>query len=668
MSPPRYNYQPLEDKEHIRVLELRPNKLRIEIHIVHVAVSSRCYQALSYVWGEPDQSYRAFVLDQHSSAISSIPLTKNLHNALCDLRNTKDMKNRTFWIDQISINQQDDHEKGLQVSMMSQVYSQAQRVVTYLGPEESPDQERKGLQLLERIYKNILDNAWNHIFTAGSIPACKSGLLDGRIGLKSIPLDVCVDSNKETPTERQLFELGWIWLVRVAYGEWTQRLWIVQEQILNPEIIILRGHQLIEWDAIATIPILFAIGFIPRVYLRIIKRIMSEDEFSRIDTEECLYSMWWERRARFMDQPPYGQTLVFNIRHYAGLLCGNPLDRVYAILAISSDTHDLALAPDYSRTFEELTKEVSVRTFNLASNLQVLGIASKWRRTGLTLPSWCFMFGGPSDLREIPSTTSFDEYEPHPISSMVRPARFVSEDSVLVVKGRIVDVVCVSQHRLASSSQASLLTQEVTKIGEPDQRLEVTNSADKGGTLVFSSSLCDLLPDDPSSEDLIHLFYIVFARLPWSLPIVDQMSPGETTAFHFLVCLQRLRSKNRGLDRLQHAISIVERYCSQLRGTWDKLFESSNEYKHARRRMSRYSLEKGRVLGRTRAGRLYNAMQGIEDGDVIMALQGADQLHVMRPCGDMFKLIGDIYVDGLMFGEAYVGQDPNEVDYEISIC
>ncbi|EAT88720.1 hypothetical protein SNOG_03515 [Parastagonospora nodorum SN15] len=592
MSPPRYNYQPLEDKEHIRVLELRPNKLRIEIHIVHVAVSSRCYQALS-------------------SAISSIPLTKNLHNALCDLRNTKDMKNRTFWIDQISINQQDDHEKGLQVSMMSQVYSQAQRVVTYLGPEESPDQERKGLQLLERIYKNILDNAWNHIFTAGSVPAC----------LKSIPLDVCVDSNKETPTERQLFELGWIWLVRVAYGEWTQRLWIVQEQILNPEIIILRGHQLIEWDAIATIPILFAIGFIPRVYLRIIKRIMSEDEFSRIDTEECLYSMWWERRARFMDQPPYGQTLVFNIRHYAGLLCGNPLDRVYAILAISSDTHDLALAPDYSRTFEELTKEVSVRTFNLASNLQVLGIASKWRRTGLTLPSWCFMFGGPSDLREIPSTTSFDEYEPHPISSMVRPARFVSEDSVLVVKGRIVDVVCVSQHRLASSSQASLLTQEVTKIGEPDQRLEVTNSADKGGTLVFSSSLCDLLPDDPSSEDLIHLFYIVFARLPWSLPIVDQMSPGETTAFHFLAAnVQVLR------------------------------------------------LEKGRVLGRTRAGRLYNAMQGIEDGDVIMALQGADQLHVMRPCGDMFKLIGDIYVDGLMFGEAYVGQDPNEVDYEISIC
>jgi hypothetical protein len=90
--------------------------------------------------------------------------------------------------------------------------------------------------------------------------------------------------------------------------------------------------------------------------------------------------------------------------------------------------------------------------------------------------------------------------------------------------------------------------------------------------------------------------------------------------------------------------------------------------KKAMQRMKNHSLRKGRVLGRTHAGRLYNSMLGIEDGDVIMALQGSRQLHVMRPCGDIFRLVCDIYVDGLMFGEAYAGQDPNEVDYEISIC
>lgn len=669
LFPPRYIYRPLDDEEDIRVLELRPNRSRIEIHIVHVAVSSKCYQALSYVWGEPDQSCRAFVLDQHSSTIGSIPLTKNLHNALCDLRDTEGLENRTFWIDQISINQQDNYEKGLQVSMMSQIYSQAQRVITYLGPEESPEQQQKGIQLLERIYKNISDSTWNCIYETGSLLKCASGLLNGHIGLKPIPLDICYDMTTGTPIEKQLFELGWTWLVRVAYGEWTHRLWIVQEQILNQDVIILRGHQLMEWDAVARIPILFAMDYIPRVYLRTIQRITGADQFARYSIEGGLYGMWWERRARFiMDRPYYGENLFINIHNYAGLLCGNPLDRVYAIMAISRDVHDLALAPDYSRPVEELMKEVSVRTLNLASDLKLLNYASRWRRTNSTLPSWCCMFGGPSAIGKLPDTTLLGAYAPHPMTSMVRPARLVSKDSVLVVRGRVVDEVCVSRERLAPFDQASLLTQEVTKIGEPGQRLEVTKFATEGEISAFLSSLLDLLPDDPSSEYLERLFYTVFAQQAWYLPVPDHMSLDETIAFHFSVYLQDEKSSKKGLNRLEHAISIVGRYCSQLGGIGDKVSGSNDEKKQAMRRMSSYSLKKGRVLGRTRAGRLYNSMRRIADGDVIMALQGASQLHVMRPCGDMFKLICDIWVEGLMFGEAYADQDPNKVDYEISIC
>ena len=389
-SPPPYTYRPLEDEGDIRVLELRPNKSRIEIHIVHVAVSSKSYQALSYVWGEPDQSYRAFVLDKHSSAISSLLLTKNLHDALCDLRDTKDMKNRTFWIDQISINQHDDHEKGLQVSMMSKIYTQAQRVITYLGTEESPEQQRKGMRLLEKIYKNIPENAWNHMYKADSIPQCKSGPLDGRIGLKPIQPDICVDFTSASPIERQLFDLGWNWLVGVAYGEWAQRLWIVQEQILNQDVMILRGRQLIEWDAIAIIPILFAIGYIPHLYLRTIKRIAGADQFDRYtygSIERSMYDMWWERRARSTGRPYYRETLFYNIHQYAGLFCGNPLDQVYGILAISRDAHDLALTPNYGCAFKELIKEVSIRTLKLASDLMLLGYASTWQRPDSTLPS-----------------------------------------------------------------------------------------------------------------------------------------------------------------------------------------------------------------------------------------------------------------------------------------
>jgi hypothetical protein len=232
-----------------------------------------------------------------------------------------------------------------------------------------------------------------------------------------------------------------------------------------------------------------------------------------------------------------------------------------------------------------------------------LSYASKWRRAGSTLPSWCFMFGGPSDLRDIPSTTQLDVYGPHPITSMVRPARLVSEDSVLVVKGRIVDVVCVSRNPLASFSQASLLTPEVAKIGEPDQRLEVTKFVDEGEIPAFLSSLLDLLPEESGSQDLKPLFYTIFAWSPWSLSISDHKSAEETTAFQFWVYLQdwKLREKKR-FNCLEHAISIMENYCSQLGGTVDKLSESNGEKtqsmrEQAMRRLTNCTLKKGRVLG-----------------------------------------------------------------------
>jgi len=283
------------------------------------------------------------------------------------------------------------------------------------------------------------------------------------------------------------------------------------------------------------------------------------------------------------------------------------------------------------------------------------------------------MFSGPSDVSRVPQATFFDMYAPHPMMSMARSARLESEDSVLIVRGRVVDVVCVSQKCLDPSGQASLLQLDVTEIGELDQRLEVTKLADEDKLPVFLSSLLNVFPDNLCSEDLESLFYTVFARIPWFLPVVNQWSREETTAFHFWVYLQDWKLAKKDLDRLEHAISIVERHSSRLGGTVGKFSESNDEKKQsmqeqAMQRMESCQLGRGRVLGRTRAGRLYNSMQRIEDGDVIMALQGSRQLHVMRPCGEMFKLISDIYVNGLMFGEAYADQDPDEVDYEISIC
>lgn len=100
MDIPRYKYEPLSGPDETRVLELSATKRRIETRIIHVPVSSRRFQALSYVWGKPDLADEAIVLDKLGITIGRIPLTKNLGNALRDLRDTKELKSKVFWIDQ----------------------------------------------------------------------------------------------------------------------------------------------------------------------------------------------------------------------------------------------------------------------------------------------------------------------------------------------------------------------------------------------------------------------------------------------------------------------------------------------------------------------------------------------------------------------------------------
>jgi heterokaryon incompatibility protein (HET) len=101
-----YVYEDLEGKDKIRVVHLHRADDVIECSIRQVSWSEGGYQALSYVWGSADRSYRAIVRDQDSLSLGYIPLTPNRKNALHDLYNTKEVTSKVFWIDQICINQE----------------------------------------------------------------------------------------------------------------------------------------------------------------------------------------------------------------------------------------------------------------------------------------------------------------------------------------------------------------------------------------------------------------------------------------------------------------------------------------------------------------------------------------------------------------------------------
>jgi hypothetical protein len=94
------------------------------------------YDALSYVWGDSDNP-RSIYIGEHD-----LPITRNLHAALSHLRNF--CHERIIWVDAICIDQKNTEEKEQQIQIMAKIYSQANRVLVWLG--EAADNSDQALE------------------------------------------------------------------------------------------------------------------------------------------------------------------------------------------------------------------------------------------------------------------------------------------------------------------------------------------------------------------------------------------------------------------------------------------------------------------------------------------------------------------------------------------
>jgi heterokaryon incompatibility protein (HET) len=119
-SPYRYSSLP-PGLDRIRLLRLMPNKdetaaIKCQLfnYTLESAKGTHLYEALSYVWGNPDETVPISIGKHH------INVTKNLHAALLHLRSHS--FERIVWVDAVCINQADDQEKARQIQYMTKIY------------------------------------------------------------------------------------------------------------------------------------------------------------------------------------------------------------------------------------------------------------------------------------------------------------------------------------------------------------------------------------------------------------------------------------------------------------------------------------------------------------------------------------------------------------------
>jgi hypothetical protein len=258
----------------------------------------------------------------------------------------------------------------------------------------------------------------------------------------------------------------------------------------------------------------------------------------------------------------------------------------------------------------------------------------------------------------MPLHIPFDICTPHPrILISGRPPRFLSEFSVLVLRGRFLDSISIAtpvdspDELLGSNVLPKSLCQNICK------RLTICLEVFQhlGFTIQCAAAVCRALLVNPA----------------WAPTPQNGLSTEQSMAFLFWSWYRKVVNLARELGAglgpevallfNQHD-TLIQELAAQLGGIVNlDSFQPNDPLSYgehaARDELWLHALLYGRAFCVTLNGRVCNAMNQPEKGDQIAAFEGADRLFILRPVGKRYRLIGD----------AYEGVDPDEVDYDIEL-
>ncbi|KAK4452256.1 heterokaryon incompatibility protein-domain-containing protein [Podospora aff. communis PSN243] len=346
-----YAGEPLGDDE-TRVLHLAPgaDDLPLTGSLQIVALDKEpVYEALSYEWGSPGKLQKFTTTDG-----CVIHITQSLHDALRDLRH-RDLVagRRVLWADGICINQDDVIERERQVSIMGRIYRQAQRVITYIGPEK--DNGAAGVEMACKLWRLHHDPDGLDIDDLDAANLEEAGL-----------------ASREDPS--------WAALKSLFLRSWASRCWCAQEFVCNENLIMMCGKTVLpSWEILPGVVQLCFSRQMPAALLP----TPAEDTAS---LKECLWSLLRLRRALIPPSSAIEVDLWYLLTRFHPFQATDPRDKVYSLLGHDVDGSSPEIPVDYAVSVRDLYTKEAVLILNKRKDLKLLN--SCLHQKNQSLPSW----------------------------------------------------------------------------------------------------------------------------------------------------------------------------------------------------------------------------------------------------------------------------------------
>jgi hypothetical protein len=420
-TPKPYEYRPLDTTTNeIRLLKLFPPRydgdsmIRGELH--HTDLKEDTFTCISYAWDGPYLTNfpPPSLCYLRLSSDSQVPLQRNLAALLLTLLLTwpasEPPTSLTLWIDAVCINQEDVVERSREVTRMQDIYSAAEAVLAWLGPEEHDS--NSAISLAHSVWEirdstvpeGDLDEAWNGIrrvlFTKDHIPHWRAA---------------------DSLFKRRL---------------WT-RLWICQEITLAKDLTFLCGTMFLSRKS----ALLFAYEMMTH-YIPLSLYMDSHGSDIPRSNVEIAFSML---RGLLIQLPDLLAVIASTLK----LSCTDEKDHVYGVLGMATDSKKVVPNPDYSQSFSDICRNLAEAVTKARGNLDYLSLLD---------PS-------PDHLGPAPwvfNTKTFTKVKSYLNEGLMRPSKqsvchaarntnpivtFDSDKQSIILEGYIVDIIdglCVS--------------------------------------------------------------------------------------------------------------------------------------------------------------------------------------------------------------------------------
>jgi len=606
---PGLTYRALKPRE-FRILLLSNNEernglnsLQCELRTLNVD-TNLAYIALSYTWG--DSGDRATI----ELGNSQIHAQRNLVEAL---RSLYDLGHRLVWADALCINQTDLAERGVQVSLMRNIFERAQEVLIWLDT----------------------------VSDRGLVPEPLLGLL-----CADHVDTACFLSKAEVVMQDMR---SYAVLRNLLKSRYWQRAWIIQEIAVASRVHVILADHKIPWSNLSILAstLMSVLAMTDHDSIARLSSDMDMDD-ELADGVAWLFSLDVIRTQK-------GTSLLNILNISAGSKQREDIDVLYSKLGLAFDTSQLIQRPDYSKTCREVFVELALNYIRekrslkviCCANLQSLKFEKDLHITSLGLPSW------------IPDWRQIQEFSFISMISVTSPELIFcaagereadlrllphADIETLVVEGFIYDVCGTSPDLLPRPYPPT--TSPVSPL-DATEAMEVTASFCRtvlaNHFLITDWSCAEVLPP----REL--LLFQQLLRQYYEQGIVPEQPSlgrsGDTSYFEKVPSMfdtwASLTIHGRSVKEWILACDLPSFKTGTDRG------KSVQRLVHS----FRHVLGHSRVVEGARAG-IALVPRRTSPGDKICVLSGCEFPMLLRESQGRHTVIGCCYVDGIMHGEA----------------